>query len=88
MEGVHTNENNQITWHTGPGCNLTANDNFTGTVVVRYFDYNGWLSIDWRVRAVSIVMSPPAVILGVVSSIGAMHRMVHTLIPKEGAYTL
>jgi hypothetical protein len=33
LEGVHNNENNQITWHTGPGCNLTPNDNFTGTVV-------------------------------------------------------
>jgi len=33
LEGVHNNQNNQITWHTGPGCNLTANDNFTGTVV-------------------------------------------------------
>lgn len=33
---MHDNEHNQVTWHTGPGCSLTPNDNFTGTVVVRY----------------------------------------------------
>ncbi|KZP31323.1 glycoside hydrolase family 16 protein [Athelia psychrophila] len=33
LEGVHDNEHNQVTWHTGPGCSLTAGDNFTGTVV-------------------------------------------------------
>lgn len=33
LEGVHDNEHNQVTWHTGPGCNLTPNDNFTGSVV-------------------------------------------------------
>ncbi|KIM85230.1 glycoside hydrolase family 16 protein [Piloderma croceum F 1598] len=33
LEGVHDNEHNQVTWHTGPGCNLTPNDNFTGTIV-------------------------------------------------------
>jgi hypothetical protein len=34
LEGVHDNEHNQVTWHTGPGCNLTPSDNFTGSVVV------------------------------------------------------
>ncbi|KAG6335282.1 hypothetical protein ID866_3811 [Astraeus odoratus] len=33
IEGVHDNEHNQVTWHTAPGCNLTATTNFTGTVV-------------------------------------------------------
>jgi hypothetical protein len=40
LEGVHDNEHNQVTWHTGPGCNLTPNDNFTGTVVVSRFYFN------------------------------------------------
>jgi hypothetical protein len=34
LEGVHDNEHNQVTWHTGPGCYLTPNDNFTGSLVV------------------------------------------------------
>jgi len=34
IEGVHDNEHNQVTWHTGPNCNLTQNANFTGTIVV------------------------------------------------------
>ncbi|KAI0732372.1 glycoside hydrolase family 16 protein [Fomitopsis betulina] len=33
IEGVHDNEHNQVTWHTGPYCNLTQNANFTGTIV-------------------------------------------------------
>ncbi|KAG9314386.1 hypothetical protein JVU11DRAFT_5183 [Chiua virens] len=33
IEGVHDNEHNQVTWHTAPGCNLTATANFTGTIV-------------------------------------------------------
>ncbi|EPT04304.1 hypothetical protein FOMPIDRAFT_159190 [Fomitopsis schrenkii] len=33
IEGVHDNEHNQVTWHTGPYCNLTENANFTGTIV-------------------------------------------------------
>jgi len=33
LEGVHDNEHNQVTWHTGPGCYLTPNDNFTGSLV-------------------------------------------------------
>lgn len=33
IEGVHDNEHNQVTWHTAPGCNLTAAMNFTGTMV-------------------------------------------------------
>ncbi|KAJ7169874.1 glycoside hydrolase family 16 protein [Mycena filopes] len=33
IEGVHDNEHNQVTWHTGPGCSLTLESNYTGTVV-------------------------------------------------------
>lgn len=33
IEGVHDNQHNQVTWHTGPGCLLNPNGNFTGTVV-------------------------------------------------------
>ncbi|KAF8224169.1 glycoside hydrolase family 16 protein [Tricholoma matsutake] len=33
IEGVHDNEHNQVAWHTGPGCMLTPNANFTGTIV-------------------------------------------------------
>ncbi|KAJ6511907.1 glycoside hydrolase family 16 protein [Mycena vitilis] len=33
FEGVHDNEHNQVTWHTGPGCLLTLESNYTGTVV-------------------------------------------------------
>ncbi|EKM61024.1 glycoside hydrolase family 16 protein [Phanerochaete carnosa HHB-10118-sp] len=33
IEGVHDNEHNQVTWHTGPNCTLTQNANFTGTIV-------------------------------------------------------
>lgn len=37
LEGVHDNVHNQVTWHTEPGCNLTASpsgqNNFTGTPV-------------------------------------------------------
>ncbi|KZT02744.1 glycoside hydrolase family 16 protein, partial [Laetiporus sulphureus 93-53] len=33
IEGVHDNEHNQVTWHTGPNCNLTESGNFTGTIV-------------------------------------------------------
>lgn len=33
LEGVHDNEHNQVSWHTGPGCDITPNQNFTGTTV-------------------------------------------------------
>ncbi|KIK43528.1 glycoside hydrolase family 16 protein [Suillus luteus UH-Slu-Lm8-n1] len=33
IEGVHDNQHNQVTWHTAPGCNLTQNTSFTGTIV-------------------------------------------------------
>ncbi|KAJ6610875.1 concanavalin A-like lectin/glucanase domain-containing protein [Mycena sp. CBHHK59/15] len=33
IEGVHDNEHNQVTWHTGPGCTLAIESNYTGTVV-------------------------------------------------------
>ncbi|KAJ3774916.1 glycoside hydrolase family 16 protein [Lentinula raphanica] len=33
IEGVHDNEHNQVTWHTGPNCTLTPEGNFTGTIV-------------------------------------------------------
>jgi len=33
IEGVHDNEHNQVTWHTGPNCTLTPEANFTGTIV-------------------------------------------------------
>ncbi|KAJ7706152.1 glycoside hydrolase family 16 protein [Mycena rosella] len=33
LEGVHDNEHNQVTWHTGPGCTLTLESNYTGSVV-------------------------------------------------------
>ncbi|GJE86093.1 glycoside hydrolase family 16 protein [Phanerochaete sordida] len=34
IEGVHDNEHNQVTWHTGANCSLTPDfENFTGTVV-------------------------------------------------------
>ncbi|KAI0078900.1 glycoside hydrolase family 16 protein [Panus rudis PR-1116 ss-1] len=33
IEGVHDNEHNQVTWHTGPGCTLTPTDQFTGSIV-------------------------------------------------------
>ncbi|KDQ63731.1 glycoside hydrolase family 16 protein [Jaapia argillacea MUCL 33604] len=33
IEGVHDNQHNQVTWHTGPGCSLTPSSNFTGTSV-------------------------------------------------------
>jgi len=34
IEGVHDNQHNQITWHTGPGCELTTpTSNFSGTIV-------------------------------------------------------
>lgn len=35
IEGVHDNVHNQVTWHTGPGCNLLDTGNFTGSLVVR-----------------------------------------------------
>ncbi|KAH8102642.1 glycoside hydrolase family 16 protein [Cristinia sonorae] len=34
FEGVHDNEHNQVTWHTGPNCTLTPNDQYTGSLVV------------------------------------------------------
>ncbi|KAJ7092754.1 glycoside hydrolase family 16 protein [Mycena epipterygia] len=33
IEGVHDNEHNQVTWHTGPGCSLSLESNYTGAVV-------------------------------------------------------
>ncbi|TCD71508.1 hypothetical protein EIP91_008889 [Steccherinum ochraceum] len=33
IEGVHDNEHNQVTWHTGPNCTLTPNASFTGSLV-------------------------------------------------------
>ena len=84
LEGVHNNENNQVTWHTGPGCSLTSNDNFTGSVVVRYVSLKYRPTIDWFVRELSIAMSPPATILGVESWNGAAHHMVLSLMLKEG----
>ncbi|KIP11973.1 glycoside hydrolase family 16 protein [Phlebiopsis gigantea 11061_1 CR5-6] len=33
IEGVHDNEHNQVTWHTGPNCSLTETANFTGSIV-------------------------------------------------------
>ncbi|KAI0932227.1 hypothetical protein AcW1_000592 [Taiwanofungus camphoratus] len=44
IEGVHDNEHNQVTWHTGPGCDLTLppKANFTGTVV----ETNGQPNLD------------------------------------------
>ncbi|KAI0703411.1 concanavalin A-like lectin/glucanase domain-containing protein [Cytidiella melzeri] len=35
IEGVHDNEHNQVTWHTGPNCTLTPPPavNFTGTYI-------------------------------------------------------
>jgi len=34
LEGVHDNEHNQVTWHTGPNCTLTPTANFTGSLVL------------------------------------------------------
>ncbi|KAI0692000.1 concanavalin A-like lectin/glucanase domain-containing protein [Cytidiella melzeri] len=42
IEGVHDNEHNQVTWHTGPNCSLTPNASFTGTVVTS----NGQPNVD------------------------------------------
>ncbi|KAJ8522535.1 hypothetical protein ONZ45_g901 [Pleurotus djamor] len=33
IEGVHDNQHNQVTWHTGPGCVLNPNVSFTGSPV-------------------------------------------------------
>ncbi|KAJ8515813.1 hypothetical protein ONZ45_g6804 [Pleurotus djamor] len=48
IEGVHDNQHNQVTWHTGPGCHLTPNATFTGTVVERdgeqHLDCDGTLN--------------------------------------------
>ncbi|KZW02409.1 hypothetical protein EXIGLDRAFT_734537 [Exidia glandulosa HHB12029] len=33
LEGVHNNQHDQVTWHTAPGCNLTAPGNFSGTSI-------------------------------------------------------
>ncbi|EJD47662.1 hypothetical protein AURDEDRAFT_113324 [Auricularia subglabra TFB-10046 SS5] len=33
LEGVHNNQHDQVTWHTSPGCNLTAPGNFSGTAI-------------------------------------------------------
>ncbi|THV04929.1 glycoside hydrolase family 16 protein [Dendrothele bispora CBS 962.96] len=32
IEGVHDNVHNQVAWHTGGGCYLTQNANFTGSI--------------------------------------------------------
>ncbi|KAK7694629.1 hypothetical protein QCA50_001816 [Cerrena zonata] len=42
FEGVHDNEHNQVTWHTGPNCTLTPTDQFTGTIV----ENNGQLNLN------------------------------------------
>jgi len=42
IEGVHDNSHNQVTWHTGPGCNLTQNASFTGSLVTN----NGQPNLD------------------------------------------
>ena len=87
MEGVHDNEHNQVTWHTGPGCNLTPNDNFTGTVVVSCFRFKDRISIECFVRELSTVMAPSVAIPDAASQNGVVHRMVHTLTPREGVST-
>jgi len=33
IEGVHDNEHNQVTWHTGPDCFIQNTGNFTGTII-------------------------------------------------------
>ncbi|KAF5390261.1 hypothetical protein D9757_002919 [Collybiopsis confluens] len=33
LEGVHDNQHNQVTWHTGPNCSLTPQADFSGTIV-------------------------------------------------------
>ncbi|KIJ25746.1 glycoside hydrolase family 16 protein, partial [Sphaerobolus stellatus SS14] len=60
FEGVHDNTHNQMTWHTGPNCNLTVTSNFTGTASVSHppdlahtscfsfpADNSGCAVIDW-----------------------------------------
>ncbi|CAK5280537.1 unnamed protein product [Mycena citricolor] len=34
IEGVHDNEHNQVTWHTGPNCTLAVETNYTGSNVL------------------------------------------------------
>lgn len=33
IEGVHDNQHNQVAWHTKPGCTLSPETPFTGTIV-------------------------------------------------------
>ncbi|KIJ36039.1 glycoside hydrolase family 16 protein [Sphaerobolus stellatus SS14] len=53
FEGVHDNTHNQMTWHTGPNCNLTVTSNFTGTSSAHTScfsfpaDNSGCAVIDW-----------------------------------------
>ncbi|OBZ78832.1 putative glycosidase C21B10.07 [Grifola frondosa] len=42
IEGVHDNEHNQVTWHTGPNCTLNQNASFTGSLV----ETNGQPNLD------------------------------------------
>ncbi|OCH96185.1 glycoside hydrolase family 16 protein [Obba rivulosa] len=42
IEGVHDNEHNQVTWHTGPNCTMTPTNNMTGSIV----DINGQPNYD------------------------------------------
>ncbi|KAK7031645.1 hypothetical protein R3P38DRAFT_2924945 [Favolaschia claudopus] len=39
--GVHDNSHNQVTWHTGPGCFLTPETNYTGTLVNNNLNCDG-----------------------------------------------
>ena len=87
LEGVHDQEHNQVTWHTGAGCNLTPNANFTGTVVVSWFCFNHRTLIHWLVRELSTVTAQLAVILGAGSLSGAVHLMVPSLTPREVVFT-
>ena len=83
LEGVHDNEHNQVTWHTGPGCNLTPNDNFTGTMVVCLVLYVSYASsIERFGRALLTVMARLPATRGAVSRSGAVHHTAPTLTPR------
>ncbi|GJJ09673.1 hypothetical protein Clacol_003897 [Clathrus columnatus] len=53
FEGVHENTHNQMTWHTGPDCNLTVSSAFTGlatnhtSCTATPTDNDGCAIIDW-----------------------------------------
>lgn len=67
LEGVHDNEHNQVTWHTAPGCNLTPNGNFTGTLAARWYPRFILTGSDFRYRVVRTVMERSPEIRDVVS---------------------